>query len=75
MLLIRLVEANYEKFNEGLKKKVWLKIANELSNMTKKVFTVEQCDAKWKGLKRTYKNIKDHINKSGNDRKNGNFLL
>ncbi|CAG9773217.1 unnamed protein product [Ceutorhynchus assimilis] len=74
LLLIRLVESNYEKFNEGLKKNVWLKIAKALSDMTNKKFTAEQCDTKWKGLKRTYKTIKDHNNKSGNDRRIWEFF-
>lgn len=60
VLLIRLVESNYNEFDEGLKKNVWIKIATELSKMTNKNLSPELCDVKWKGLKRTYKNIKDH---------------
>lgn len=74
VLLIRLVESNYSKFNDGLKKTVWARIATELSSMTSKTFTAEQCDIKWKSLKRTYKSIKDHNKKTGNDRRKWEFF-
>lgn len=45
---------------------MWLKIAVEIGKTTGKVYTADQVDNKWKGLKKTYKNIKDSNNKSGN---------
>lgn len=66
LLLIRLIETNYNKFNSGLKKNVWHLISKEIRQTCNLAVTGEQCDSKWKGLKKTYKKIKDHNNKTGN---------
>lgn len=60
--------------NSGLKKKVWMKIATQLTKTTGKKITPEQVDNKWKGFKKTYKKIKDHNNTSGSDRKQWEFF-
>lgn len=46
-------------------KKVWSLIADEMMKRGYKV-TGAQCLSKFSGLKRTYKAVKDHNNKSGN---------
>ncbi|XP_023311534.1 uncharacterized protein LOC108905761 [Anoplophora glabripennis] len=75
LLLIRLVEANYDKFNSQLKKNVWRSISNELSKTTGKKFDGSQCDSKWKSLKLMYKKILDHNMKhTGNDRKDWEYF-
>ncbi|KAL1496972.1 hypothetical protein ABEB36_008013 [Hypothenemus hampei] len=66
VLLIRLVEENLDKFNAKIKKNVWIIIAEKISSITKKKFTHEQVDNKWKGMKKTFKRIKDENNRSGN---------
>lgn len=74
LLLIRLVEKHDQEFQNTMKKNVWLKIAKEMETITHKKFTQDQVDNKWKGLKKTYKKIKDHNNKSGNESKKWQFF-
>ncbi|EFN87712.1 hypothetical protein EAI_12063, partial [Harpegnathos saltator] len=45
--------------------KIWMDIASEM-NKAKYNVTAIQCQNKMSGLKRTYKNISDSNNKSGN---------
>lgn len=66
LLLIRLVEGKYDDFNIGLKKNVWMNIAADLSKTLKYTISADQCDSKWKGLKKTCKKIKDLNNTTGN---------
>lgn len=73
LLLIRLVENKQDMFNTSLKKNVWIKISSEITKLTGKKYTNEQVDNKWKGLKKTYKKIKDHNNHTGNGRKTWEF--
>lgn len=87
---ILLLIKEYRKMSDNLhsgklsQKKIWLSISNEL---VKKYYPVTgpRCQSKFAGLKRTYKSIKDHNNKSGNairiwpyfeimDGKNGKFI-
>lgn len=49
-------------------KKIWALISNELIKHGYDV-TGPQCLSKFSGLKRTYKAVKDHNNKSGNSTK------
>lgn len=56
-----------------MKKYVWTKIAQILSDTFNHSYTGQQCDTKWKGLRNIYKQIKKHNEKSGNDRKNWQF--
>lgn len=44
-------------------------IAEKLNADGKLNVTPQQIDTKWRGLKKTFKKINDHNNKSGNDRK------
>jgi hypothetical protein len=74
LLLIRLVEGKQDMFNTGLKKNVWLKIAGKITKLSGKKYTHEQVDNKWKGLKKTYKKIKDHNAQTGNDLKKWEFF-
>ncbi|KAL1489120.1 hypothetical protein ABEB36_011086 [Hypothenemus hampei] len=66
LLLIRLVEENFDNFNTQVKKKIWVLIAEKMSLILNKKITHEQIDNKWKGLKKTYKKIKDENKRSGN---------
>lgn len=55
-------------FGKMSQKKVWSLIAAELVKHSYNV-TGPQCLSKFSGLKRTYKAVKDHNNKSGNGTK------
>lgn len=68
------MEKHYSLFDSGLKKNVWLKISEELSSITKKTCTWDQVENKWKGLKKTYKKVKDHNSKSGNEKRTWEFF-
>lgn len=67
--------ASENKFTDGKQshKKIWHEIAQ---TMQKKGYSVtgQQCAAKLRSLKKTYKAIKDHNNKSGNDRRTWQFF-
>lgn len=57
----------YDKdFEGGVKKYIWTKIANELTQKLGQKFTAQQCDTKFKVLKNMYKQVKKHNEKSGN---------
>lgn len=72
LLLIRCIEER--QTYTGLKKHLWMKIATEINKVTTQKYTPEQIDSKWKGLKRTYKKIKDHNNRTGNNAKKWDFF-
>lgn len=74
LVLIRMVEQNYEKFHTQLKKTVWTKIARDISATMKKNLTPNQCDTKWKGLKITYKKVQQNNVTSGKARKTWPFF-
>lgn len=59
-----------EKFNSGKisHKKCWELVAEVLKNEGYN-YTGPQCSSKFRSLKKTYKSIKDHNSKSGNDRR------
>lgn len=63
-----------EKFSNGKysHKKVWKEIS---AILVKKGHTITgpQCAAKVRSLKKTYKSVKDHNNRSGNDRRTWQF--
>lgn len=59
---LRVVDYHSGKISQ---KKIWAAIANQLIAKGYNT-TGPQCLSKFSGLKRTYKNIKDHNNKSGN---------
>ncbi|XP_074114194.1 uncharacterized protein LOC141537233 isoform X2 [Cotesia typhae] len=62
-------------FNSGKisQKKVWEKVAKELKVKGHDV-TGPQCSSKLRSLKKSYKSIKDHNSKSGNDRRTWQFF-
>ncbi|KAL1488691.1 hypothetical protein ABEB36_014490 [Hypothenemus hampei] len=66
LLLIRLIEENFDKFNTEVRKKIWFLIAEKMSLILNKRITYEQIDNKWKGLKKTYKKIKYENKRFGN---------
>lgn len=62
-------------FNSGKisQKKIWEKVAEELKVKGHSV-TGPQCSSKLRSLKKSYKSIKDHNSKSGNDRRTWQFF-
>ncbi|KAL1488690.1 hypothetical protein ABEB36_014489 [Hypothenemus hampei] len=66
LLLIRLIEENFDKFNTEVRKKIWFLIAEKMSLILNKRITYEQIDNKWKGLKKIYKKIKYENKQFGN---------
>ncbi|KYN06787.1 hypothetical protein ALC62_02268 [Cyphomyrmex costatus] len=74
LLLLQTYKENEEKFTNGKQsqKKTWEKISKILK--CKGHITRPMCAAKLKSLKKTYKSVKDHNNKSGNDRKSWQFF-
>lgn len=66
-MLIELYKQHEEEFENSMKKLVWKKIANTLSNQTTINITWSQCDTKFKGLKEYYKTVKKHNDTSGNN--------
>lgn len=75
LLLLENYRASEKKFTDGKQshKKIWEKIAKK---MTEKghVVTGLQCAAKLRSLKKSYKSVKDHNNKSGNNRRTWQFF-
>lgn len=69
ILLIDQIKENYECLQSGVKKTAYQNIANVLNNRFKLNISYEQVDSKWKGLKRTYKKIKEDNNTTGQSRK------
>lgn len=67
LLLIEEYRKSADNFCSGRisQKKIWQSIGDELVKHSYDV-TGPQCQSKFGGLKRTYKSIKDHNNKSGN---------
>lgn len=59
-----------EKFSSGKfsQKKIWEDIAEAMRHKIP-LITGPQCAAKMRSLKKTYKSVKDHNSKSGNDRR------
>lgn len=60
-----------DKFTNGKisHKKCWELVAKSLQSQGYEI-TGSQCASKFRSLKKTYKSIKDHNAKSGNDRRN-----
>lgn len=74
LLLIDLVGEFEEKFENTVKKYIWLKICDLINNKLKTEFSWLQCDTKWKSLNKTYKEIKCHNNTSGRERKKWEYF-
>lgn len=66
-LLIQLYEEHQDHFDNGIRKHAWQKVSLELNKKLNLHLTWQQCDTKWKGLVKTYKDIKTHNNTSGNN--------
>ncbi|XP_074108697.1 uncharacterized protein LOC141533612 [Cotesia typhae] len=69
-MLIEEYRTNENNFTTGKisQKKLWKNVSDQLNTYGHKI-TGPQCQSKFSGLKRTYKKIKDHNNKSGNSAK------
>ncbi|XP_046597816.1 uncharacterized protein LOC124294783 [Neodiprion lecontei] len=74
-LLLESYRALEKDFYSGKisQKNIWEKVAKELKVKGHDV-TGPQCSSKLRSLKKTYKSIKDHNNKSGNDRRTWQFF-
>ncbi|CAG9822177.1 unnamed protein product, partial [Phaedon cochleariae] len=75
-LLIQLYEKNKLKFEDKKtkNKKIWQSIAGEIRSISNFEVTPEQCENKFRNLKKTYKSIIDNNNKSGRGVKNWPFF-
>ncbi|CAH2084224.1 unnamed protein product [Euphydryas editha] len=75
LLLLESYRSMEKDFNSGkiTQKKVWEKVAKELKVKGHDV-TGPQCSSKLRSLKKSYKSIKDHNSKSGNDRRTWQFF-
>ncbi|CAH1118232.1 unnamed protein product [Phaedon cochleariae] len=71
--LIRLVEEYDGQFQKSVKKHVWTKISTILNSKMAIGVSWQQCDTKWKSLKKTYKDVKDHNSTSGKNRRKWEF--
>ncbi|KAK9687659.1 Myb/SANT-like DNA-binding domain [Popillia japonica] len=74
IFLINRTEKYDSEFSSGLKKKVWQKVSGECIQEFNKPFTEQNCESKWKSLRRTYKSVLLHNNKSGNKRRHWQFF-
>lgn len=74
LFLIKQVENYQNDFENGLKKNIWIKISQKCSENFSKHITYNQCDMKWKSLKRTYKSILLHNTTSGKERKRWEYF-
>lgn len=75
LLLLETYKANENKFTNGKQsqKKTWEEVSETLKRNGHDV-TGPMCAAKLRSLKKTYKAVKDHNNKSGNDRRTWKFF-
>ncbi|KAL1488658.1 hypothetical protein ABEB36_014458 [Hypothenemus hampei] len=63
-----------KEFSTGMKKNVWIKVAKECSANFKKNISWQNCEMKFKSLKRTYKTIISNNNTSGQRRRNWEYF-
>ncbi|KAG5873245.1 hypothetical protein JTB14_009550 [Gonioctena quinquepunctata] len=75
-LLIQLYDKNKLKFDDKKtrNKKVWKSIAEEMGIISKLKVTTEQCENKFKNLRKTYKKIIDNNSSTGRGAKNWPFF-
>lgn len=75
LLLLETYKVNKTKFTNGKQsqKKTWEEVFETLKCNGQNV-TGPMCAAKLRSLKKTYKAVKDHNNKSGNHRRNWQFF-
>lgn len=74
-MLIEEYRIHQEEFYNGktTQKRIWEMIEQNLMKHGYNV-TASQCISKFSGLKKTYKAIKDHNGKSGNDKRTWPYL-
>ena len=74
-LLISLRRENDDLFVKGKVRKnvAWQRIAEKFNLTSSVKVTGEQCSNKWKKLEEKYKKVKEHNDKTGNDRKECDF--
>jgi hypothetical protein len=68
------LKSNKVDLEKALKKNVWMSIAKMCAEEFGKPVTHQQCDAKWKSLKRTYKSILLNNKTTGKGRRNWEFF-
>lgn len=75
LLLISLYKENEEMFTCGKMNQhvCWERIAKEMASKGCNI-SRKKCCTKFQSLKRTYKQIRDHNNKSGNSRKTWEYF-
>ncbi|KAH0820679.1 hypothetical protein GEV33_002110 [Tenebrio molitor] len=73
LFLIEKIEEAEKQFENSVKKNVWVKIAQQCTKEFSRNFTYNQCDSKWKSLKRTYKSILLHNQTTGKNRRQWEF--
>jgi len=75
LLLIYLYKEHEEMFTSGKMKQhlCWQRIATQMAKKGCNI-SARKCCTKFQTLKRTYKQIKDHNNKSGNSRKTWEYF-
>ncbi|XP_011684748.1 PREDICTED: uncharacterized protein LOC105448082 [Wasmannia auropunctata] len=75
LLLLNIYDERKDKFGNGMytMKKCWQIIANAMQEKGYKVTSLK-CSTKLQALKRTYKSIVDHNNKSGNNPKKWEYF-
>lgn len=59
LLLISLINKNYNQLQSGIKKLTFQQIAQEINSRLGTNLAYDQVESKWKGLKRTYQKMKD----------------
>lgn len=74
LILINLIGEFDEQFQTSIKKYVWMKISQILSDKLSTSITWQQCDTKWKGLLKIYKDIKEHNLTSGKNRRRWEYF-
>lgn len=72
--LISLVGDHDEHFQMSMKQVAWKKICEKINKRQNTHFTYQQVDIKFKGLKRTYNEVRKHNDTSGNSNKNWIFF-
>lgn len=71
--LVDIIQEYDASFETSIKKNIWCKVAQKLCEK-KIIVTWQQCNNKWKGLKRTYKEVKDNNTTSWRSKGNWVFL-
>lgn len=74
LYFINLVSERDEQFQTCVKKHIWTKISSQLNEEHGTTLTWQQCETKWKGLTKIYREIVDHNNTSGKQRRKWEFF-